>query len=142
MCPQSHSLLPSRTKKVSYFSFPISPRVSSGHTHHSLDCSSQVYLVCAVNLCPAPDLSLTNGSAPDVFRVIDLIFTATLSLSLSCSSSSNTWHALQNHAAKSFFHLLVATQYKTLVVPVTVSVVDTHENCSDWLWCQLAALPK
>ena len=25
----------------------------------------------AVNLCPAPNLSLTNGSASDVFRVID-----------------------------------------------------------------------
>ena len=39
-----------------------------------------------------------------------------LSLSLSCSSIGNTWHALQNHAVKSFFYLLVATQYKTLVV--------------------------
>ena len=38
------------------------------------------------------------------------------SLSLSCSSIGNTWHALQNHVVKSFFYLLVATQYKTLVV--------------------------
>ena len=68
----------------------------------------------AVNLCPAPNLSLTNGSASDVFRVINLIFTTTLSLSY--SSSSNTWHSLQNHVVKSFFYLLVATQYKTLVV--------------------------
>ena len=38
------------------------------------------------------------------------------SLSLSCSSIGNTWHALQNHVVKSFFYLLVATQYKTLVM--------------------------
>ena len=38
------------------------------------------------------------------------------SLSLSCSSIGNTWHALQNHAVKSFFYLLVATHYKTLVM--------------------------
>ena len=90
----------------------------------------------AVNLCPAPNLSLTNGSASDVFRVIDssvyknvkareafkphacvqLLLQLSLSLSLSCSSIGNTWHALQNHAVKSFFYLLVATQYKTLVM--------------------------
>ena len=72
----------------------------------------------AVNLCPAPNLSLTNGSASDVFRVIDssvyknvkareafkphacvqLLLQLSLSLSLSCSSIGNTWHALQNHA--------------------------------------------
>ena len=109
---------------------------------YNLGFRFQPSLSGAVNLCPAPNLSLTNGSASDVFRVIDLIFTATLSLSLSCSSSSNTWHALQNHVVKPFFYLLVATQYKTLVVPVTVSVVDRHEYRCDWLWCQLAALPK
>ena len=51
--------------------------------HSSLSKLFQPSLSGAVNLCPAPNLSLTNGSASDVFRVIDLIFTATLSLSLS-----------------------------------------------------------
>ena len=50
--------------------------------HSSLSKLFQPSLSGTVNICPAPNLSLTNGSASDVFRVIDLIFTATLSLSL------------------------------------------------------------
>ena len=68
--------------------------------------------------CP----SRCQASVPISIRV-PLVTLTTLSghhtsysLSLSCSSIGNTWHALQNHVVKSSFYLLVATQYKTLVV--------------------------
>ena len=38
---------------------------------YNLGFRFQPSLSGAVNLCPAPNLSLTNGSASDVFRVID-----------------------------------------------------------------------
>ena len=107
-----------RKLSVSYLTWCLPNKFSLTSGCNSVGFRFQPSLSGAVNLCPAPNLSLTNGSAPDVFRVIDssvyknvkareafkphacvqLLLQLSLSLSLSCSSIGNTWHALQNHA--------------------------------------------
>ena len=60
-----------RKLSVSYLTWCLPNKFSLTSGCNSVGFRFQPSLSGAVNLCPAPNLSLTNGSASDVFRVID-----------------------------------------------------------------------